>query len=81
MVLVKKWPFFHVFFYRKYRPKKCFLRYSRTRKVPFYPIKTRSSESPKIEIFPKGLTHGLSQKGAMLFLKSEKKLNFFKGVR
>ena len=50
-------------------------------KTPFQPVKTRSSKSPKIEIFPKGLTHGLSQKGAMLFLKSEKKLNFFKGVR
>ena len=28
--------------------------------MPFYPIKTTSSNSQKIEIFPKGLTHGFS---------------------
>ena len=27
-------------------------------KTPFYVIKTRGSKSRKIEIFPKGLTHG-----------------------
>ena len=56
---------FQSFFSRQYRPRKCFLRYSRTRKAPFYPIKTRSSESPKLEIFPKGLTHGFGQKMAI----------------
>ena len=28
----------------------------------FYPIKTKSLESRKIDIFPKGLTHGFSPK-------------------
>ena len=34
-------------------------------KRPFQAIKTRSSKSPKIEIFPKGLTHGFCQKMAI----------------
>ena len=33
-------------------------------KTPFYDIKTRSSKSPYIEIFPKGLTHSFGQKMA-----------------
>ena len=33
-------------------------------KTPFQGIKTRSSKSPKIDIFPKGLTHGFGQKMA-----------------
>ena len=32
MVLVQKWPFFELFFFRQYRPIKCLLRYSRTKK-------------------------------------------------
>ena len=32
MVLVQKWPFFQLFFFRQYRPGKCLLRYSRTKK-------------------------------------------------
>ena len=35
MVLVQKWQFFQLFFFRKYRPRKCLLRYSRTKKTPF----------------------------------------------
>ena len=31
MVLVQKWPFFQVCFFRQYRPWKCLLRYSRTK--------------------------------------------------
>ena len=34
-------------------------------KTPFQPIKKRSSKSRKIEIFPKGLTHGFGQKMAI----------------
>ena len=30
MVLVQKWPFFQLFYFRQYRPGKCLLRYSRT---------------------------------------------------
>ena len=35
----------------EYRPGKCLLRYSRTKKNPFQAIKTRSSKSRKIDIF------------------------------
>ena len=32
--------------------------YSRTKKTPFYTIKSRSLKSRKIDIFSKGFTHG-----------------------
>ena len=32
MVLVQKWPFFQLFFFRQYRPGKCLLWYSKTKK-------------------------------------------------
>ena len=32
MVLVQKWPFFQLFLFKQYRPGKCVLRYSRTKK-------------------------------------------------
>ena len=64
MVLVKKWPFFQLFF-TQYRPGKVLLRYSRTKKNPFQAIKTRSSKRRKIDIFPKGLTHGFGPKMAI----------------
>ena len=34
-------------------------------KTPFWTIKTRSSKSPKTDIFPKGLTHGFGPKMAI----------------
>ena len=34
-------------------------------KTPFQAIKTRSPKSPKIDIFPKGLTHGFGPKMAI----------------
>ena len=34
MVLVQKWPFFQLFFFRQYRPGKCLLGDSRTKKRP-----------------------------------------------
>ena len=40
MVLVENWPFFHLFFFRRYRPAKCVLRYSRTKKA-FHGFKNR----------------------------------------
>ena len=49
-------------FVTQYRPGKVLLRYSRTKKNPFQAIKTRSSKSRKIDIFPKGLTHGFGPK-------------------
>ena len=48
---------FPTFLFRQYRQGKCLLRYSRTKKTPFYAIKTRISKSSKIDIIPKGLTH------------------------
>ena len=53
---------FRTFFLRRYRPGKCILRYSRKKKMPFQAIKTRSSKSRKIDIFPKGLTHVIGPK-------------------
>ena len=66
MVLVQKWPFFQLLFFRKYMPGKCLLRYSRTKKTPFQTMKTRSLKSRKIDFFPKGLTHGFGPKIAVL---------------
>ena len=53
------------FVFRQYRPGKCLLRYCRTKKKPFQAIKTRSSQSRKIDIFLKGLTHGFGPKMAI----------------
>ena len=51
---------FPTFFFRQFRPGKCVLRYSRTKeKKTFYAVKSKRSESRKIDIFPKGLTHGI----------------------
>ena len=36
-------------------------------KTHFYPIKTKSLESRKIDIFPKGLTHGFGPKMVIFF--------------
>ena len=41
--------------------KKCITTFQ-NEKTPFYAIKTRSSKSRKIDIFPKGLTHGFGLK-------------------
>ena len=56
---------FPTFFLRQYTPGECFLRYLITKKSPFWAIKTRSSKSPKIDNFPKGLTHGFGSKMAI----------------
>ena len=60
-----KMAIFEPFLLRQYRQGKCLLRYSSTKKRHFYAIKTRSSKSRKIDIFPKGLTHAFSQKLAV----------------
>ena len=81
MVLVQKWPLFqHVFlsdkgkenvFYDILQRKNFFLGYKmsftifQNKKKPFQAIKTRSSKSRKIDIFPKGLTHGFGPKMAI----------------
>ena len=56
--------FFGTFFFRKYRPQKCLLRYSRAKKS-LSRQKKKSSKSRKIDIFPKGLTHGFGPKMAI----------------
>ena len=61
MVFVKKWPLFHVFFQAIQATKMCFTIFQK-KKTPVQPIKTTRSKSRKIEIFPKGLTHGFAQK-------------------
>ena len=42
-----------------------FFKKSYNEKTPFWAIKTRSSKSPKIDNFPKGLTHGFGSKMAI----------------
>ena len=60
-----KMAIFLTFFFRQYRSGECFLRYSRAKKERFWPIKTRSSKSPQLDIFPTGLTHGFGPKVAI----------------
>ena len=52
---------FSNFLFRQYRPGKCVLRYSRTKNRLSRPKKKRSN-SRKIDIFSKGLTHGFGPK-------------------
>ena len=52
------------FFFRQYRPLKCLLRYPR-KKNPFLSYKNKAFNKSKIDIFPKGLTHGFGAKMAI----------------
>ena len=63
MVLVQKWPFFHLLL-RKYRPGKSRLRHSRT-KTLLSRLQKKNPKSRKIDIFPKGLTTGFGPKMAI----------------
>ena len=65
MLLVQKWLFFQLLFFKKYMPGKCLLQNSRTKKRLSRQQKTRSSKSRKIDIFPKGLTHAFIPKMAI----------------
>ena len=56
---------FSTFFLRQYRQGKCLLRYFKTKQRISRLKKKRNSKSQKIEIFPKGLTHGFGQKFAI----------------
>ena len=64
MVLVEKLQFFQFFLLGNIAQKNVFYDILE-QKMIFYAIKTRSSKSRKIEIFPKGLTHGFGQKMAI----------------
>ena len=64
MVLVKKWPFFKLFFFGNIGQKNVFYD-SLKRENDFLCHKKKSLKSRKVEIFPKALTHRLGQKGAI----------------
>ena len=64
MVLVQKWTFLKLFFLGNIGNKNVFYNILE-QKTSFYAIKARSSKSRKIEIFPKGLTHGFGPKMAI----------------
>ena len=49
-----KMAIFPTFLFRQYRPGKCLLRYFRTKKTPFYAIKTRTLKSSKLALFQRG---------------------------
>ena len=63
MVWVQKWPFFNLFFMH-IGQENVFMIFQ-NEKTPFQAIKTRSSKSRKIDIFPNGLTHGFGPKMAI----------------
>ena len=54
------------FFFQAIQARKMSFMIFQNEKTPFQAIKTRSSKSPKIDIFPKGLTHGFRPKMAIL---------------
>ena len=64
MILVHKWPFFQLFFNAIQATKMSFTIYQ-SEKTPFQAIKTRTSKTRKIDIFPKGLTHCFGAKMAI----------------
>ena len=66
MVLVQKSPFFSTFSFQAIQDRKVSFTIFQSEKTPFQAIKTRSSNSRKIDIFPQGLTHGFGQKMAIL---------------
>ena len=80
MVLVQKWPFFQPFFLGNIDQKMSFTIFQ-NKKMPFYPIKTRSSKSRKIDSFLKRLTNAFGPKLAIFptfFFKaiSTRKMSF-----
>ena len=64
MVLVQKWPFLQLFF-KAIQARKIAIMIFQNKKTLFQAIKTRSSKSRKIDIFPKGLTQGFGPKMAI----------------
>ena len=64
MVLVQKCPFYKHFF-QAIQARKMSFKIFQSKKTSFQALKSRSSNSRKIEIFPKGLTHGFGPKMAI----------------
>ena len=56
---------FSMSFFKAIQARKICFTLFQNKKTSFQPIKKRSSKSRKIEIFPKGLTHGFGQKTAI----------------
>ena len=61
MVFVEKWPFFQLFFLGTIGQENAFNDILE-RKNTFLDYKKRSSKNRKIDIFPKGITHGFGPK-------------------
>ena len=64
MVFVRKLPFFKLFLLGNIGQENVIYDIL-DRKTPFQPIETRSSKCRKVDIFPKGLTHGFGAKMAI----------------
>ena len=64
MILLKNWPFFHLFFLGNIGQENVFYDIVE-RKNAFLGNKRKSTNSRKIDIFAKGLTHGFAQKLAI----------------
>ena len=60
-----KMAIFPMFFFYAIQVRKMSFMIFQNEKTPFQAIKTRSSKSRKIDIFPKGLTHGFGPKMAI----------------
>ena len=60
-----KMAIFPTFFFQAIQARKMSFMIFQNEKTPFQAIKTRSSKSRKIDIFPKGLTHGFGPKKAI----------------
>ena len=83
MVLVKKLPYFQFFFFLGNIGQENVFYNILERKNAFVAYKKRSLNSRKIEIFPKGLTHGFGQKMAIfpsLFLGNIGQENVFYNI-
>ena len=64
MVLVQKWPFLQLFFLSQYRPGKCLLWYSRTKKHLSIGYKNKKSKKSKNWLFSKGVNPWFSSKNS-----------------
>ena len=60
-----KMALFPTFIFYVIQARKMSLRYSRTKRKPFYAIEIRTLKSQEIDIYPKGLTHGFARKMAL----------------
>ena len=64
MVLVKKWPFFQIFFLGNIGQENAFYDILE-RKTAFWGYKNKKFKKSKIDIFPMGLAHGFGPKMAI----------------